>query len=113
VKVLGLGVALTGVVTGAEYLAWGSAALVPGVAFGLLATAIQVIAVRQLRKGLSAPYRELMGRFGIGMALRFGGIILFVIAVLANEILFPPLPAGLAYLGVVVPLLFAETRLAQ
>lgn len=109
----GIGVLLTILVTGIMYRVWGAAGLVPGVVFGLLATGIQVIAVGQLRIGLAGKYEELMKRFAIGMGLRFGGIVLFLVAVLADRTLFPPLPAAFGYLGVIVPLLLAEKKLAQ
>lgn len=54
-----------------------------------------------------------MKRFAIGMGLRFGGIVLFLVAVLVDRTLFPPLPAAFGYLGVIVPLLLAEKKLAQ
>ncbi len=54
-KPLGFGLLLTGLVALIEWLAWGRAALVAGVTFGLLATAIQVTAVTALRPALSAP----------------------------------------------------------
>lgn len=110
--VVAVGMVLTVLVTGIEFLAWGGAAILPGVTFGLLATGIQVIAVRQLKRGLNAPYADLMKRFAIGMGLRMAGILLFVIAVLIDRTLFPPLPAAFGYLGVVVPLLLAEKKLA-
>ncbi|MSR07159.1 MAG: hypothetical protein EXR93_08860 [Gemmatimonadetes bacterium] len=112
-KVLGLGLALTAVVSTIEYLAWGPPAVVPAVSFGLLATGIQVVAVWSLKKGLNAPYAELMKRWAVGLGLRMGGVVLFVVAVLVDRALFPPLPAAFGYLGVVVPLLFAETKLAK
>jgi hypothetical protein len=45
-----------------------------------------------------------------GTALRFGGVILLAVAVLLNRKLFPPLPAALGYLGVLIPLLVLELR---
>lgn len=107
------GVGLTIVVTAIEYAVWGRVAVVPGISFGLLATGIQVLAVRALNKRLKAPYAELIKGFGIGLGLRMGGVVLFVAAVIADRALFPPLPTAFAYLGVVIPLLFAETKLAQ
>jgi hypothetical protein len=113
IRLLAAGVGLTAVVTGALVLAWGSAALVPGVAFGLLATAIQLAAVAVLRPVLAQPFPRVMARWGIGMALRLGGVVLFAVAALVNRELFPPLPAALAYLGVLLPLLFTEMRFAR
>ena len=101
----GLGLGLTAMVTTIEYLVWGRSAVVTGVTFGLIATGIQAAAIRVAEPGLK--------RFAVGFGLRLGGVVLFVIAVLADRALFPPLPTALGYLGVVIPLLFAETRLAQ
>jgi len=109
----GLGTGLTIVVTVIEYLVWGQPALVPGITFGLLATAIQVAAVRSLKKGLAASNQELVRGMAVGTGLRMGGIVVFVVAVVADRALFPPLPSAFGYLGVVVPLLFAETKLAK
>ena len=112
-RALGAGVALTVVVTTLEYLAWGREALVAGAAFGLIGTGIQVAAIRALKPGLTAPLPELMKRWAIGLGLRLGGVVLFVAAVLLDRTLFPPLPTAFGYLGVVIPLLFAETKLAN
>ena len=112
-KVLAVGAALTGLVTTIEWLIWGRSAVVAGVGFGLLATAIQLVAIRTLKPALAGPHTELVRHFAVGMGLRLGGIVLFLGAVLADRALFPPLPSAFGYLGVVVPLLFAETRLAK
>ncbi len=110
-RIVALGLALTVVVTAVERVAWGPRALLPGLVFGLLATGIQVAADRSLRKAAGAPFAELVRRWAVGMGLRMGGIALFVVAVVADRALFPPLPTAFGYLGVLVPLLFAETKL--
>jgi hypothetical protein len=110
VKLVALGLVLTGVVTGVLGLAWGRTAVVPGLTFGGLATAIQVVAVAAVRPVWHAPYEKFMGRWLAGIGLRFGGIVAIVVAVLANRNLYPPLPTAFAYLGVLLPLLFTETR---
>lgn len=112
-KVLGLGLALTALVTGIEWLIWGTPAVVAALSFGLVATAIQLVAIRTLEPGLAGPYADLVKHFAVGMGLRLGGIVLFLGAVLADRALFPPLASAFGYLGVVVPLLFAETKLAK
>jgi hypothetical protein len=40
-------------------------------------------------------------------------VLLFLVAVLVDRRLFPPLPTALGYLGVVIPLLFLETRFVK
>jgi hypothetical protein len=89
---------------------WGRVALIPAVAFGALALAIEVSAVLCLRPALNGPFSQVMKRRGVGMAMRLGGIGLFVAAVVLNRELFPPLPTAFGYLGVLIPLLFLEPR---
>jgi hypothetical protein len=105
------GIGLTAVVTAVLVLAWGREALLPGISFGLLATVIQVVSAALV--GPVAKYGEfklLIRRWAIGMGLRVAGIAAFGVAVWVRRDLFPPLPTAFGYLGVVVPLLFMETR---
>jgi hypothetical protein len=104
------GLVLTGVVTGILLLAWGRGALLPGVAFGLLATAIQVASAALVEPAAKGEFKLLIRRWAMGMGLRVAGIAVFGVAVWVRRDLFPPLPAAFGYLGVVVPLLFMETR---
>ena len=112
-RVLGLGLCLTALVVLAEWIAWGRAALVAGVTFGLLATAIQVGAGVAFKPALTGPFPVLIKRWAVGMGLRLAGVVAIAVAVSVDRELFPPLPAALGYLGVVIPLLFGETRLAK
>lgn len=109
-SVLGLGVAITAGVALMLWAAFGRSALVGAVCFGLLATVIQVIAVAAARPALDQSFDKFMVRWGLGMGLRFAGVVLFAVAVLAWPTLFPPLPTALAFLGVLIPLLFTEMR---
>jgi hypothetical protein len=113
VKSVWLGAALTGAVTALLYLAFGRQAVVPGLAFGGLATAIQLVAVLLVKPAMEGSLKPLMVRWGIGMGLRLLGVGLFVVAVLWSRDIFPPLPTAFAYLGVLVPLLFTEIRLIR
>ena len=108
-----LGLALTVVVTAILTLTNGRQALVPGLTFGGLATVIQITAVLVVKPTMDGPTNELMKRWGIGMGLRFLGVVLFVVAVLWSRDIFPPLPTAIAYLGVLVPLLFTELRVIK
>jgi hypothetical protein len=47
------------------------------------------------------------------MGLRFFGVVLVGIAVLAAPERFPPLAVALGFLGTLLPLLFLEARRAQ
>ena len=110
-RVLLTGLALVAGVT-AALAAWqGPAAVLPAVVMGLVAVAIELVAVRALRRGLAAP--DTAGFFagmGVGMGLRLLGVVLFAGLVIWDRARFGPLAAGLGYVGVLIPLLFLEVR---
>ena len=112
-KTLWLGLILTGVVTAILALTFGRQAVVAGLFFGILATVLQLAAVLVVKPVIEGPTNELMKRWGVGMGLRFLGVVLFLVAVLWSRDIFPPLPTAIAYLGVLVPLLFTELRLIK
>jgi hypothetical protein len=107
------GLGLTLLITGMLGALFGRAGVVPGVVFGLLATGLQLLAVRALRRGLGGNHTEFARGFVIGTALRIGGVLLVLLAVLADQARFAPLPTAFGYLGVVVPLLFLEVRFVR
>lgn len=107
---MALGLALTGAVTVALWLGFGRAAIIPGLVFGGVATGIQVIAVAVVRPVMGAEFAKFVKRWAVGMALRVGGVVLFAVAVVLDRTLFPPIPTAIGYLGVLVPLLFTETK---
>lgn len=109
-RVLGLGLLLTAVVGGILWFLWGDAALVPAAVFGLLATGIQLAALRLVQPVLDAPFSAFVRRWLIGVGLRLAGVALVFVAIAVDRSTFPPLPTALAFLGVVVPLLFTEIR---
>lgn len=92
------------------WIGWGGSAALAGAAFGMLATVIHVGAVAALKRVWDAPFRELARGWGIGMALRLGGAVVWMVVVLLWGELFPPLPTAIGYLGVLIPLLFTEIR---
>lgn len=107
------GLALTMLVTAALWGIWGREALVPGIVFGLLATALQALAARTAESALDRPVREFARRWAAGIGLRMVAILAFVILVAFWRETFPPLPSAFGLLGVLVPLLFMEIRLAR
>ncbi len=109
----GWGLGLTALWLGVGWMAWGGGALLAVGALGLLATAIQLLAVRWLRPALGAPFALLLKRWGMGMGLRFGGLVAFAALVALDRERFPPVPSALGYVGVLIPLLFMETRLLR
>ena len=107
---LSAGLVLTALVTGILRLVWGGAAILPGVAFGLLATAIQVASAVLVRRAAGLEFQALVKRWAAGMGMRVAGVAIFGVASWLRPEQFPPLPTAFAYLGVVVPLLFLEMR---
>ena len=95
------------------YLGFGAQALLPALAFGGTATGIQIVATRLLKRAERSPLPGFMRSFAAGAGLRFVGVLLVAVAVMARRDLFPPLPTALAFLGVMIPLLFMEIRLAR
>lgn len=112
-KLAGVGLGLTALMVVVAWQAWGAGAVFAAAWFGLLATALQLVAVALVRPVLGAPFSMLVRRWGMGMGLRLVGVAMFAVLVTVNRELFPPLPSALGYLGVVVPLLFLETRLLK
>jgi len=109
-KAVGWGVALTLLVTVVLVLYWGRAALLPGLAFGALGTAIEVVALARLRRTWHQPGTGPLKGFAEGMGLRLAGVAALATAIVIDRTVFPPLPSALGFLGVLVPLLFLEVR---
>ncbi len=109
-KRLILGLCLTVAVAALLGMTQGWAVGAAGAGFGLLATGLHLAAVRLLQPALGAPLRQLAVRASLGMALRLGGVAVWLVAVLTAPKTFPVLPTAGAYLGVLIPLLLMETR---
>lgn len=97
-------------VTGILWLIWGDQALVPGLTFGLFATATQLAAAIFMAPAWEGNFDVFVRRWLVGMVLRLVGVVLVFVAIAVQPELFPPLPTALGYLGVVIPLLFTEIR---
>jgi hypothetical protein len=89
---------------------WDRQAAFAGFLFGLLAVVVQTIAIALLRPAIEAPLKQLAVRWLMGTGLRLGGAGLWATAAVLDRTTFPPLPSAVGYLGVLVPLLFLETR---
>ena len=109
-KAVGWGVSLTVLVTVVLVLYWGRAALLPGLSFGALSTAIEGVALTRLRRTWHEPGTGPFKGFAEGMGLRLAGVAVLAAAIVMNRSVFPPLPSALGFLGVLVPLLFLEVR---
>lgn len=77
---------------------------------GAVAVAAQVWAVALLRPVMRAPNAAFMARWLGGMAVRAIALALVVIAAATNRDTLPLLPTSLGFVGVLLPLLFLETR---
>lgn len=108
-----LGGLLTAAVTALLVLGFGRMALLQGLIFGLLATAIQVGAGEAMRGAAQLPYSGFLKRYGIGMGLRLAGVAILMAAIVLRREFFDPLSTAIGFLGVLIPLLFLEARLAR
>ena len=77
---------------------------------GGIAEIAQVWAILLLRPKMRAPNPEFMARWLGGMAIRFLGLVAVAGWTLTHPAVVAPVPALLGYLGVLLPLLFLETR---
>jgi hypothetical protein len=82
----------------------------PAAIGGAAALAAQVGAVALLRPAMQAPQPVFMARWlgGMGVRVLALGVVLAVAA--THRAALPPLAASLGFLGVLLPLLFLETR---
>jgi hypothetical protein len=77
---------------------------------GGVALVAQVWAVALLRPKMGAPTPEFMGRWLGGMAIRLLALGALLVWSATHRAELPPLQAGVGFLGVLLPLLFLETR---
>ena len=82
----------------------------PAAIGGAAAIVAQLGAVALLRPAMRAPQPAFMARWlgGMGVRALVLGAVLAVAA--THRTALPPLPASLGFLGVLLPLLFLETR---
>ena len=104
-----IGVALSGL----SYKLWGAPGAVAAAAFSVLALLIQLAAIALIQPVKTAPPKLFIKRWGIGMGLRFLGVVAIAVAAGLDPAHFPPIPAAIGFLGVLLPLLFFEVRLVR
>lgn len=112
-RTLGIGLLLTFGVAAVLAAVYGRSALPGAVGFGLLATGIQAGARRALRGAQDLPFAAFLRRWAVGMGLRLAGVAVFAGLVAWDGERFRPIPSAVGYLGVLIPLLFLERRLAR
>ena len=99
---LGIGV---GLVIAATVIGGRGAAIGGGVA-----VIAQTWAVLLLQPAMRAPNPQFMVRWLGGMGIRFLALAVLMLWVITHRASIAPLPAFLGFLGVLLPLLFLETR---
>lgn len=77
---------------------------------GTVALVAQVAAVTLLRPAMRDPTPRFLARWLGGMAVRAVALAALLAVSVARRDVLPPLPASLGFLGVLLPLLFVETR---
>ena len=82
----------------------------PAAIGGGVAVIAQLWAVALLRPKMRAPNPQFMARWLGGMGIRFLAVGALLVWAVTHRAFLPPLPAVLGYLGVLLPLLFLETR---
>jgi hypothetical protein len=77
---------------------------------GGAALVAQLVAVALLKPAMRAPQPVFMARWYGGMGIRALALGAVLVIAATHRTLLPPLPASLGFLGVLLPLLFLETR---
>lgn len=108
-----VGLVLTAAMGSLAVALWGWDAAPASATFGLIATAVQLAAARMMIAARDGRFQLFAQRWAFGMLLRLAGVALIPVAALAARPLFPPQAAALGYLGVLLPLLYWETRLVR
>ncbi len=88
----------------------GGAGLLAALGGGAVAAAAQVWAVSLLRPGMAAATPVFVRRWVSGIAIRGAAALLVVVLVLVTKAVLPPLWVVLGFFGVLLTLLYAETR---
>jgi len=114
-RVVWVGLGLTVVAGTATFLMYLSPTVAAtAVIFGLLATKLQFLSKRFMaRVPKDAPFAEFAKAQGMGMGVRFLGVVVLGVVCTAWPAQFPAIGAAIGYLGVLIPLLFLETRTSR
>ncbi|TFG85687.1 MAG: hypothetical protein E4H17_04810 [Gemmatimonadales bacterium] len=109
-RLLGPGLALAALIAGVAAVARGGNAALAAACGSALALAAQVAAIALLRPAMGARIPEFMRRWAAGIAIRGASLVLLVGLMLLARRTYPILWMVAGYLGVMLPLLFTETR---
>ena len=103
-----MALALTALMTTAAVVTGEQGSAIPAGLAGLFAGTVHLAAISALKPSLVPPFEGIVGRWMVGLGLRFGAVAMVAIALAALPDLFPVLPTALGFLGVLIPLLFTE-----
>jgi hypothetical protein len=109
-RLVGVALALTAVLAGIAGLASGADAAFASVSGSWLALLAQVAAVALLRPAMGGRTPRFMGRWMAGMAIRGTSLLFLATLMVLLRAAFPVVWMAAGYLGVLLPLLFLETR---
>ncbi len=100
-------------ISGVSYRIWGVQAAIAAGSFAALALLIQLAAIALIQPVRQAPPKVFIQRWGMGMGLRLLGVVAIALAAGFDRAHFPPIPAAIGFLGVLLPLLLFEVRLVR
>ena len=106
-----VGAVATAVVASVAWLASGVAGAAGAATAGLVATMLSLLALRLIKRTGREPTVDQLMVYGIGVVLRMLGVLIIAVLVMRDPERFPVVPTALGYLGVILPLLYLETRL--
>lgn len=106
-----VGAVATALVAAVAWLTGGTAGATGAATAGLVATLLSLLALRLVTRTGREPTVDQLMVYGIGVVLRMLGVLIIAVLVVRDAEHFPPWPTALGYLGVILPLLYLETRL--
>ncbi|MGD0483753.1 MAG: hypothetical protein ABSB58_03760 [Gemmatimonadales bacterium] len=109
-RLVGAALALAVVLTGVAGAARGGNAAFAAASGAWLALLAQVAAVALLRPAIGARTPQFMRRWVAGMAVRGASLLMLAGQMVLLRAAFPVIWMAVGYLGVLLPLLFLETR---
>lgn len=75
-----------------------------------IALGMQGVAEYVIRRVGRVPTIDRLGLYAVGVVLRMLGVLLVALLVGLDRERFPPIPTALGYLGMILPMLYMETR---